>query len=324
MTTPLTLFFYAATLGMLGPRLRWARWPERAPRLAIVIWQAMSVSMVTALVLAGLTLAMPVETMAGHLVHIVEACAHVLHGTTGGSGLATFPTIALSAAVATVLWVVACVFAEVIRASRARLRHAGALAIVGSYRADLGVTVVNDASAAIYCLPGRAPQVVTTSGALAKLSPAHLKAALAHERAHIAGRHDLVVAGAAALVRALPIVPLFAVAHEEVCRLVEMLADDAAGRHYDRTSVAGALAHLADVPPPKVGLAAGGPSAVARVRRLTAPAHPLGIGQRLAGSALVTLVLCMPLALVVGPVVGAMESANCDLPAVTDHEAGHL
>ena len=323
MTTPLTLFFYAAVLGMLGPRLRWAMWPERAPRLAIVVWQAMSVSMVTALVLAGLTLAMPVQTMAGHLAHLVEACAHVLHGTAAGSRLATVPTIALSAAAAIVLWVVACAFTEVIRASQARHRHAGALAIVGSYRADLGVTVVNDASPAIYCLPGRASQVVTTSGALAKLSPDHLQAALAHERAHIAGRHDLVVAGAAALVRALPIVPLFAVAHEEVCRLVELLADDAAGRHHGRKSVAGALAHLAGVSPPKVGLAAGGPSAVARVRRLRAPAHPLGLVQRLAGSALVTLVLCMPLALVAGPVVGALESAYCEVPVIADHEAIH-
>lgn len=55
-----------------------------------------------------------------------------------------------------------------------------------------------------------------------------MAAVLAQERAHLTGRHHLVLAGAEALASASPWVPLLAGARREVTGLVEMLANDRA------------------------------------------------------------------------------------------------
>lgn len=85
--------------------------------------------------------------------------------------------------------------------------------------------VIDHAVPAAYCLPGRGRRIVLTSAALTALSDDELNAVLAHERAHLSGRHHLVVAFADGLSRAFPNVPLFRRAQEQVGRLVEMLAE---------------------------------------------------------------------------------------------------
>ena len=58
MTIAVVLAAYAAGLGILGPAmLARARWTARAPLLAIVTYLAAGWSVIAALVLAGLTLA---------------------------------------------------------------------------------------------------------------------------------------------------------------------------------------------------------------------------------------------------------------------------
>lgn len=315
MTAPAFLLAYAAVLGTIaGPILRRAAWPERAPRLGIATWQALSASVVVALVLGGLTLAVPAETLGEELAHLVAACVHMLHpgyAEPQQSGLATF---ALVAALVTVLRIAQCLGSEIIRTSRLRRRLADALAIVGSHRPDLGVTLVQGDSPMLYCLPGRSKQVVLTTGALTVLTADQLRAALAHERSHLNGHHHLVIAAAAALARAIPVLPLFALAHDEVCRLIEMLADDDAGRTHNRTYLAAALAHLAGVSPPEIGLAAGGLTAAARVRRLTAPKQPLGLLRTTVGTGVVALLRVIPTAMVIVPALAAAQSSYCDLP----------
>jgi Zn-dependent protease with chaperone function len=83
--------------------------------------------------------------------------------------------------------------------------------------------------------------IVLTSAALAVLDPAQLTAVLAHERAHLAGRHHLLIAPTRALAACLPGVPLFTRAPAEVTRLAEMCADDAAARRGGRPALIAAL-----------------------------------------------------------------------------------
>jgi hypothetical protein len=56
-----------------------------------------------------------------------------------------------------------------------------------------------------------------------------------------------------------------------VARLVELAADDAAVDRHEPADVATALAKLATAPAPTLGLNAGGPTTIERVRRLTTP-----------------------------------------------------
>jgi Zn-dependent protease with chaperone function len=100
------------------------------------------------------------------------------------------------------------------------------------------------------------------------LSPLQLSAALAHERAHLAGRHHLVLALVYAAGRALPWVALFAQAGPAVAGLLEMRADDAAAAYHGRATVAAALAAMSAVSAPAGALGASGPAAAARAARL--------------------------------------------------------
>jgi len=91
---------------------------------------------------------------------------------------------------------------------------------------------------------------VISSAALEALTPDQLAAVMAHERAHLRGHHHLVLAGARSLQRAFPRVPLFAAAPTELAALVEMVADDRAGRGGLGTDVATALLALAGMGAP--------------------------------------------------------------------------
>lgn len=84
-------------------------------------------------------------------------------------------------------------------------------------------------------------------------------------------------------------------ARRDVARLVEMLADDKASAGRPRRSVATALVALAGAATPTGALAAGGPAALARVRRLLAPAAPLGAAHTALAVAVMVGVLSAPI-----------------------------
>lgn len=70
--------------------------------------------------------------------------------------------------------------------------------------------VLDTPQPAVYCVPGRPATIVLTTGALAVLDEPQLLAVLAHEHAHLAGRHHLLVTLGKAARAAFPGVPLFA------------------------------------------------------------------------------------------------------------------
>jgi len=119
---------------------------------------------------------------------------------------------------------------------------------------------------------------VLTTGALAVLDPEQLTAVLAHERAHLAGRHHLLLAVTRSLAAVAPAVPLFARGTGEVSRLVEMRADDVAAARGGRRALLAALlamgAGVSAAQPPAAWLAATGGVVSARVRRLADPSPP--------------------------------------------------
>jgi len=135
--------------------------------------------------------------------------------------------------------------------------------------------MLDDPRPAAYCVAGRPAAIVLTSGALAVLDQQQLAAVLAHERAHLAGRHHTLLLLARGLTAAFPGVPLFARGAAEIARLAEMAADDAAARANGRPAVIAALLALASPHAiPRPGLAAAVYAVPARVERLLCPPHP--------------------------------------------------
>ncbi|WP_405856259.1 M56 family metallopeptidase [Streptomyces sp. NBC_00090] len=252
-----------------------ARWAQQAPRLALAVWAACGAVFAAATALLPAQLVLSTESS-----HHVTDMALTLRPPTLDQLLTLDGREQLALAIGlTVLSLPAAAFVRrLVRARRVRMRHAGVLRLVGRYDPALRATVLDDDRPAVYCLPGRSRRVVVSSGAVHTLTPAQLAAALAHERAHISGRHHLLVAATEAFVAVFPRLPLARHGAAAVPLLLEMAADDRALRRCTRDALATALYALASGRAPRSAFAAGGPSAALRMRRILTPysaGHPV-------------------------------------------------
>jgi len=184
--------------------------------------------------------------------------------------------------------------AEIARLTARKLPDAGTGPGPGAGPGSGAAVVLDAAPRVAYCVPGRPATIVLSSGALAVLDSAQLTAVLAHERAHLAGRHHLLISLARGLRASFPAVPLFTQGPGEVARLAEMCADDAAARHAGRgTLVAALLAMGTGTAVPAAALAATGGATLARVQRLLEP--PRRARRARCGVALLTVTLWLAL-----------------------------
>jgi Zn-dependent protease with chaperone function len=315
--TSLSLLALGAGLMIGGAHLRRVRLFDALPRLGVLAWQAVSFAALASLVLAGLTLVVPASSLGGDLASLLRACVLTLQAAYAAPTALPAVTAGVALIWAGSLWPGGWVLAQLLVARRERRRTLHALALVSRDDAELGATVVDADVAAAYCLPGRHGRIVLTTAAVSGLSSDELAAVIAHERAHLRGRHHIAVAVASGLGRAFPFVPLFAAAAAETARLVEMCADDTAARDTDQISVAAALVALAGMRAPRAALAAADTAGVTRVLRLLEPAGPVAMGRRVAVVVSLTLLLLAPALLAAYPALAAAGADICTLPPST-------
>ncbi len=174
--------------------------------------------------------------------------------------------------------------------------HAHAARIIGRPTDRPDVVVVDADHPVAYCVAGRPNAIVITTGALNSLDRHQLAAVLAHENAHIAGRHHQLLMVLRGLAASLPRLPLFRSAADTVTDLLEMCADDTAARRFGtRPLLAGLLTLAGSHAPLADGLAAAGTAVVARATRLAEPARPAAQWrQRLTLTAAMTATLTAP------------------------------
>jgi hypothetical protein len=110
----------------------------------------------------------------------------------------------------------------------------------------VGLRILDHPVAVAYCVPGvrNGARVVVSRGLLTTLGPRELQAVLAHEDAHVNGRHDLVIQPFIAWQQTFPFLRPAWEATAAVSLLVEMLADDVAARRTSGPVLARALAQL--------------------------------------------------------------------------------
>ncbi|MFG2136120.1 M56 family metallopeptidase [Streptomyces sp. NPDC048650] len=191
--------------------------------------------------------------------------------------------------------------AELRSARRATEAHVGA--------GDL--CVLPDPAPDAYALPGRPARVVVTSGMLRALAPAERDALLAHERAHLAGRHHLFLLTAAL---ASTCHPLLRGLRAPLAYALERWADEtAAARVGDRRLTARAIGRAALAGPrpatphrPDATLAATAGPVPRRVAALLSPGRPAP-RSRAGGRRLVAAAL---LACVAFSAAGALDAAQ--------------
>ena len=250
------LAFTILALALTGPvpaLLARASWPLRAPRAAVVLWQAVALAAVLSAFSAGLSVVALLADggPAGWPLRLAAAAMFALTVVIG---------VRLAAAVVSVA----------VGTRRRRAHHRMVVDLIGACPRD-DVRVLAVAQPMAYCLPGMRSRVVLTEGALRVLTESELAAIMRHERAHLRARHDLVLEAFIAVHTAFPRVVRSGSALSAVRLLVELLADDAAVRATGSRPLARALVACASALTPAGAMAAGGPTTVIRVRRLAGP-----------------------------------------------------
>ena len=314
MTVAAALVAYSVCLGILGPRMIGrARWTARAPLLAIVTYLAAGWSVIAALGLAGVTLAVHATALGGGLSHLIGACVHRLRATYGTPGGALAAELGLILAGAVLARTALIAIAHLRAAGRQARLHAQTARLIGQPEPTLGAVLVEHAQPTAYCVAGRQPTVILTTGAVQALDPGQLDAVLAHERAHLTGRHHSLLAMARISREVLPFLPLMRDTEAQVARLVELHADDAAIRARDPRLLATAIVVLATSASPAAALAAGATDSVQRIHRLLGPSEPLGRVRRQLLRASAAVLAVTPLLLALTPAVLALALGK--LPA---------
>ena len=272
-----------------------ARWPARDPVGALLVWQA--VGLVGGLALVGAGAVYGLAPLGPDLRSAVTVL-----GADPGAVLAVGPShlLGLALGLGLVCWLLGVMAATTLRTLRARRRHCDLLDVLATpWPAVPGAHVLDHAAPVAYCLPGRRSRLVLSVGTLRALDPAQVVAVLAHERAHLRERHDLVVLPFVAWGATAPFVQGMVRAQIAVAALVEMRADDVAAAHTRPAELAGALRTVGGAAP----AAALGSFVTAldrRLDRITCPPAPLpGPVSALVRLAAAALVAVPPLALLV-------------------------
>ena len=287
-----------------------AAWPRRSPAAAILLWQALGLAGGLAAVGALLGIGVSGEGTRSGVLGGLDIMARRL---LSGQPFAPHEPLALTSIRITALvagfalftalcGVLVMAFADTSGARR-RQRELLALLAHGDPKAP-GALVVDYPAAAAYCLPGVRSQIVVSAGTLNLLAPAELAAVLAHERAHVRARHDLVLIPFTSLRRAFPRSAVTTQAYRTVALLVEMMADDRALRVRGLVprELATALLRFGTAGAdgaPAGALAAAEGELTARVNRLLAPPRPLPKPAQMAVIAGSAVLVALPLVLLV-------------------------
>jgi Zn-dependent protease with chaperone function len=294
--------------------LRQASWPRRSPAAAILLWQALGLAGGLAAVGALVGLGLP-----GGGAGVVRSVLHLSTAFQVGGvfrvpvpvGVAgALPAVLMAfrlaclatglALLALLCWVLV---AASVAAVQARRRQRALLTLLAHGDPKVpGALVVDYPTAAAYCLPGLRSKIVVSVGALELLGRGELAAVLAHERAHLRERHDLVLLPFTALRRAFPRSATCTEAGRAVALLVEMLADDHAVRARPARELVSALVRFGTAgtcATPNGALAAAEGEVAARVARLLQPVRPLPAAAIAAICLGAALLVAMPVVLLI-------------------------
>ncbi|GAB3558486.1 M56 family metallopeptidase [Spelaeicoccus albus] len=256
-----------------------ARWAGRDPLTALVLWQSIGLSGGLAMIGAGL-----VYAVSGISTRFPDGLGRLADMIWHGrllTDLGPLRLIALAIALILALRLLSVLILSVVQTVRHRRRHRQLLDILSRPSVDHPEARLLDHTAPVaYCLPGPRNTMVLSAGIIDLLSKPELEAVIAHERAHLEWRHDLVILPFVSWHRALPWLRAATVAHQSISTLVEMLADDTAIRTVRPEVLASAIALVGRSEPPAGGFALASTATELRIQRLTSPPRRLAAWNR--------------------------------------------
>jgi len=240
----------ALALGLLAVVLAWpvpvllarAAWPAGSPGVALVLWQSIALAgglamiggfLVYGLIPFGANPVAGIRSLAGHV-----ATASLPPGTSLAHVLALCGALLLGGHLVLNLAV------TFVHAERQQRRHLFLVRLLSEpLDGRPGTRVIDHAAPVAYCLPSVTHSATVLSrGLLGLLDQRQVRAVVAHEEAHLAQRHHLVLVAFKSWHSALPWFPIANRAENAVALLVEMLADDQARRAVDDHTLAATIA----------------------------------------------------------------------------------
>ncbi|MER5355842.1 M56 family metallopeptidase [Kitasatospora sp. NPDC002551] len=255
MTALLGLLLLGLLLATTAPRLLTrARWVEREPVLALLVWQCLVVAV---LLCCALSLVLAAMAALPALREVLFSCApngvEAAYGLHNAEGWGRLCAAVLAAGG---LQTVFALTREVRTAKALRARRHARLAELspplpesiepasgrGARPRRERLVVLENVRPEAWSLPGHESRLVVTTGAMRKLTARELAAVLSHERGHVRARHHWLAQGAQALASGFPGVGVFSAFRDQVGELVELAADDRAARRHGRHTTALALA----------------------------------------------------------------------------------
>ena len=297
MSVAACLLIYSLVMLIGGPPLlRRLTRPGYSPRLGSAAWMTAIGSVLVSWTAAT---AFALADLVHHWSYpgsVLAHCAAILRGLAAGNALELGVLILVGLGAVTVVISATRLVRMLLRMRSQTHGHASAVRLVGRRLTGLDAVVVDAPEPAAYCIAGRPHAVVITSAALATLTKPQLAAILAHERAHIDGRHPEIVAVARSLAATFPGLRLMTEGAHQISRLLEMCADDtAASEHGPQPILGGILALAGAAPLPAGALGATGAAVLARAERLAVP-RDVGFGRNALASVVIAIMAGGPLA----------------------------
>ena len=293
------MIFVGCLLAILAFLLAWPvpallRRFRSDPISEVILWQAVGLSGGLSLIGAALAFAVDPEatSLPDGLWDLVRGESH--------AKLSIFAWIFLIIALVLIGRLLGCLALTFYSARRTRLRHAEILHLLSEPSQNYPDTrIISSDDAVAYCLPQgpRNGTAVLSTGLLEVLSEDERSAVIAHEKAHLDFRHDILVIPFAAWHRALPFFSATAIGLNSVNRLIEFMADDQARDRVDPAVLARAVSAAARISPEhREELSAE------RIQRLSQPRHPARAVVRLFSCLAAAGLLLIPTALLFVPV----------------------
>ena len=298
MTGLIALLVTGTLVGSLGHRpLLWLVHRRVDPTVLLTGW----ILSITGLVVAMLTTtallaAPPHEHRSPGLFRLAGDClAAVSTGAIPGGREAL---AALGVATATgILARLAWATRVRLRTRRERAPHLEQLRLLAAQAPPDQPLWIRDDRPVAMSVGGRSGVIIMSDALRRQLTPAAVAATLEHERAHLRGRHHLLMAIAQTLASAFPVCPLLRHAPSAIEDLVELAADARAARRCGPAAVREALCRLTGQAAPAMGLAMASRLVHVRLARLSAgPASGQRLSRAVGCAAVATGALLLPVA----------------------------
>lgn len=253
MTTAIGLIAYIAIVVGLAPHLlQRLSHSGLTPHLAITAWLVAIMGVIIAGISVVVLLLKTLWALLHHYSPVLSNCMKQIHnGIISASNSPLLLGFLLLSALIGLTIIGLCVrfLWLMAKMSRDTTDHAHQARLIGTTTQDADVILIEAHQAAAYAVAGKPSTIVLTSAADSILSHEQRAAVLAHERAHLAGKHALLVRLFKALGSVCPRSQLVTKASQNIALLLEMCADDAAARRYGSGAVVSGLLALCGITP---------------------------------------------------------------------------